>query len=94
MVKASLVNKKTNVVENVIMVNSLEDKVPEGFYLAPMVTREMLPNLDKEYDALQKILADIAPDYKLPTVDPIIIEVPIQIGLTKWNPVNKEYYED
>lgn len=87
--KASLIDKNTGTVVNVIMVDSLEDPVGEDYMLAPMQYNE--PPVDPEYEALVQILKEIDPNYKEP--EKTRTEVPINIGVTKWDEVNQRYYE-
>lgn len=87
--KASLVEKNTGIVVNVIMVDSLDDPVGEDYMLAPMQYIEH--PVDPEYVALVQILKEIDPDYIEP--EKIRTEVTINIGVTKWDEVNQRYYE-
>lgn len=89
MIKAALVNIETEIVENVIMVSTMEDIVPASYVLAPMEFYS--EPVSKELSALQTILKDIDPDFKIK--EPEAREVSINIGVTKWNSERK-YYEE
>lgn len=89
MIKAALVNTNTKIVENIIIVDSLEDRVPEGYVLAPMEFQ--LPTVSRELTALQKILKENDPNFVIKEPDPA--EVSINIGVTKWDSERK-YYEE
>jgi hypothetical protein len=88
-IRAALINLSTNIVENILVVDTLEDNVPEGFILAPL---EMVQEFtSRELSALQEILKAVDPDFKVPETAPI--EHPINIGVTKWSEERK-YYEE
>jgi hypothetical protein len=89
MIKAALVNTDTKIVENIIMVNSLEDVVPEGYVLAPMEYQK--DPVSRELTALQKILKENDPNFIIKEPEPR--EVSINIGVTKWDS-EKKYYEE
>ena len=88
MMKAALVNLETSIVESVIMVDSVDDPVPEGYKLVEV---DMIVNnvgkTDEEL-ALYEIIKDLDPDYKYDE-----IERPIHNGQTKWS-ASKGFYEE
>lgn len=77
--KVALVNLTTNTVENIIMVSTLEDPVPENYKLVPMKHTEVVPALYQEQTELIDLIKEIDPNYRFPTT-----EAPIEIGVTKW----------
>lgn len=87
--KAALVNLQTEIVENIIMVDSLEDPVSEGHKLVevPLIYEE----LSAEQEAIIEILKQIDPN-SVPEQSKI--ERPILIGETKWNEINGFYEEN
>lgn len=78
--KAALVNLQTQVVENVIMVNSLEDVVQEGYKLVevPIKDKELTP----EELEIENFLKEIDPDYVRVVTK---IERIININETQWS---------
>jgi hypothetical protein len=91
MIKSALVNNETEIVENIIMVNTLEDSIPSGYILVAIpITDEVIEYKDEEkqlYDILEEIDSDfVRPPYSN------IIETPVMIGKTKWN-INEGFYE-
>lgn len=86
--KAALVNLETSIVESVIMVDSVDDPVPEGYKLVEV---DMIVNnvgkTDEEL-ALYEIIKDLDPDYKYDE-----IERPIHNGQTKWS-ASRGFYEE
>jgi hypothetical protein len=79
--KAALVNTQTGIVENIIIVDSLEDPVPAGYVLAEISLIEI--DYTDEEKQLYELLQEIDPEFVLPpkkTEEPIV-----QIGITKWN---------
>jgi hypothetical protein len=88
MMRAALVNLETSIVESVIVVNSVDDIVPEGYQLVE--TDMIVNNIGKtdEELALYEIIKDLDPDYKYDE-----IERPIHIGQTKWS-VSRGFYEE
>jgi hypothetical protein len=85
--KGVLVNIQTGIVENIIMVNSLEDPVLENYKLFEMPMVEMYTS--EEERQLYEIIKEIDPDF---------IGVPkgerfIDIGVTKWS-TEKGFYEE
>ena len=86
--KAALINLETGIVESVIVVNSIDDIVPEGYQLVETDKIENIINKTDEELALYEILKDLDPDYKYDE-----IERPIHIGQTKWS-VTQGFYEE
>jgi hypothetical protein len=86
--KAALINLETGIVESVIVVNSIDDIVPEGYQLVE--TDMIVNNIGKtdEELALYEIIKDLDPDYKYDE-----IERPIHIGQTKWSS-SRGFYEE
>lgn len=85
--KAALVNKNTEIVENVIMVNSLNDIVPEDYTLVGI---DLIENISEE--ELQTILILQELDSTL-VIEKEWIERPVHIGKTKWNQTQGFYEE-
>lgn len=79
--KAALVNTLTNIVENIIIVDSLEDSVPENYKLVEVPLIEI--DYTQEEKDLYELLTQIDPDFVLPIK--IKTERIIQIGITKWD---------
>jgi hypothetical protein len=91
MIKAALVNVETELVENVIIVDTLEDVVPAGYTLVEIVRIEI--DFTDEEKQLYDILEEIDPDFIRPETSSFVItETPIMIGQTKWN-INDGFYE-
>jgi hypothetical protein len=93
MIKAALVNVETELVENVIIVDTLEDVVPAGYILVE-IPIEIIEYTDEEkqlYDILEEIDKDfVRPPYSNAHVN--VIEMPVMIGQTKWN-ITEGFYE-
>ena len=89
LIRASLVNTETNIVENIVMCRSLEDSVEEGYKLVPM--EFITTSLSPEIQGLVDILASVEANLDLP--EPQKIERPIKIKETKWTQ-EKGYHED
>jgi len=79
-VKAVVVNKKTEFVDNIILVNSLSDPIGPDHVLVAIdkIEKEMLPE-EKE---LYNVIKELDPNYY---DERVMIERPIYIGKTKWN---------
>ena len=88
-VKVALVNLQTNIVENVIIVDSIDDTPPQGYYYAPMETSEI--PVDPEVEQLQNIIKEVDPLYE--GVKPIVFEKPITLNKTRWTQ-QKGFHED
>lgn len=88
-IKATLVNATTNIVENIIMVSSLDDVPPPGYVIAPMEYVEQEVNPEKK--KLAQLLKEIDPTYV--DLDIEKTEVPIEIGVTKWTS-DLKYHKD
>lgn len=87
--KVAYVNLQTNLVENKIMVNSLEDEVPEGYKLVEIPITEIDYTQDEK--DLYELLIQIDPEFVLPpkkTQERVII-----INSTKWNEQNGFFEE-
>lgn len=89
--KAALVNLKTKIVENLIVVNSLEDVVPEGYKLVGLELIETPKPMTEEEKQLYAIIKEIDPNFEFQTV--ILQEPEIRIGETKWDEVKGFYLE-
>lgn len=87
--KAVLVNVKTEIVENIIVVNSLEDIVPEGYKLVEIPVVEIDYSQDEK--DLFELLMQIDPEFVLPSKQ--VQERVIHIGLTKWTEQNGFFEE-
>ena len=88
MMRAALVNLETSIVENIIVVNSVDDIVPKGYQLVETDKIENIINKTDEELALYEIIKDLDPDYKYDE-----IERPIHIGQTKWS-ASRGFYEE
>ena len=86
--RAALVNLETGIVESVIMVNSIDDPVLEGYQLIETDKIENTIGKTDEELALYEIIKDLDPDYKYDE-----IERPIHIGQTKWS-ASRGFYEE
>jgi len=86
MIKAVLVNIDIGIVENIIMVSSLEEFVPEGYKLVELPKKNL--EISEEDKILEEILKEIDPNYVIQ-----YSERPIIIGVTKWNE-EKGFYGD
>lgn len=85
--KAAYINLQTEIVENIIMITSVDESVPEGYKLVTIPIK----NADSEENlALINILKDIDPNYQVPST---YTERQIVIGTTKWNE-SKGFYDD
>jgi hypothetical protein len=89
MIKAALVNKETELVENIIIVDTLEDVVPDGYVLVEIYIQQVI-EYTAEDNALYDILEEIDEDFTRPAK--LTIEYPVVIGQTKWN-INDGFYE-
>lgn len=86
--KAAYVNKTTGIVENIIVVGSLEDPVDDEHVLAEIGEIEI--DYTQEEIDLYSLLQEIDPDFSFPLkkkAEPTIV-----IGVTKWNS-NDGFYE-
>ena len=86
--KAAYVNKITSIVENIIVVGSLEDPVDDAYMLVKIPYTEI--DYTKEENDLYNLLAIIDPDFSFPPKEKM--EPTIVIGVTKWNS-NDGFYE-
>jgi hypothetical protein len=85
--KAALVNTLTNIVESIIIVNSIDDLVPENYKLLEIPMVDIYTS--EEERQLYEVIKEIDPDY---------IGIPkgerfIDIGVTKWSS-EKGFYEE
>ena len=87
-IKAALINIQTGIVENIIMVNSIEDPVNENYKLVEIYEIENTSTLTEEEKQLYSILKEIDPDFKLPMID-----CPVYINISKWSE-EKGFYEE
>lgn len=80
--KAALVNTNTGIVELVIIVNSLDDIVPENYILVDIPSVEIY-NGTSEEKQLFNILKEIDPEY----VDSksFTVEMTVHPGVTRWS---------
>ena len=86
--KAALINLETGIVESVIMVDSADDPVAEGYKLVEVdMIVDIASKTDEEW-ALYEIIKDLDPDYKYDE-----IERPIHNGQTKWS-ASRGFYEE
>lgn len=84
--KAAFVNTTTNVVESIIVVNSLDDIIPIGYKLVgiPMVDTFS----SEEERQLYEIIKEIDPNYTPPKAERLI-----DLGITKWSE-ERGFYEE
>ena len=86
--KAALINLETGIVESVIMVDSVDDTVPDAYRLVEVdMIHNIIGKTDEEL-ALYEIIKDLDPDYKYDE-----IERPIHNGQTKWS-ASRGFYEE
>jgi hypothetical protein len=81
MIKAALVNVETELVENVIIVDTLEDVVPAGYILVEVPRTEI--DFTEEEQELYDFLAEIDTEYVYPNKK--IVEKYVEISVTRWN---------
>ena len=85
--KAALVNTVTNIVESIIIVNSVDDVVPENYKLLEIPMIDMYTS--EEERQLYEVIKEIDPDYTdIPKGERFI-----DIGVTKWLS-EKGFYEE
>ena len=85
--KAALVNTVTNIVESIIIVNSVDDVVPENYKLLEIPMIDMYTS--EEERQLYEVIKEIDPDYTdIPKGERFI-----DIGVTKWT-IEKGFYEE
>lgn len=87
--KAALVNTQTGIVENIIIVDSLEDPVESGYTLVEIPVFEI--DYAQDEKDLYELLIQIDPEFVLPPKK--IQERVIMINSTKWNEQN-EFFEE
>lgn len=88
--KAALVNTQTDIVENIIIVNSLEDPVESGYTLVEIPEVIEIDYTQEEKD-LYELLIQIDPEFVLPPKK--TQEHVIMINSTKWNEQNGFFEE-
>lgn len=76
--KAALVNLGSGYVQNIIMVNSLDDPVGDGYKL---VSVDIVQEIDAETQSTIDFIKTIDPDY---VHQPVIKEYSVNIGKTRW----------
>ena len=85
--KVAYVNLLTNIVESIIIVNSLEDTVPTVYKLVEIPLVEIFAS--EEERQLYEIIKEIDPNYS----GIVKIERHIDLGVTKWTE-EREFYEE
>lgn len=88
-IKVAMINLDTEIVENIILLTSMDDPAPENYKFVEVPSKSDVD--DEENLALQSILKDIDPNYVPPPIQ--MIERFIKIGETKWNE-EKGFYGD
>ena len=84
--KAAYVNLETKIVEEIIIVNSLEDIVPVGYKLVEIPLVEIFSS--EEEKQLYDIIKEFDPTYTVATIDRFI-----DLGTTKWSE-ERGFYEE
>jgi hypothetical protein len=85
--KAAFVNTVTNIVESIIIVDSIDDIVPENYKLVEIPMVEMYTS--EEERQLYEVIKEIDPEYPdIPKEERFI-----DIGVTKWSE-EKGFYEE
>lgn len=79
-VKTALVDKKTNLVINIILINDAEDNYVEGCNLVPIPSYE-IPSTSDE-DELYTLLEQVDPTFVRPRY---YKEISVIAGTTKWS---------
>ena len=85
--KAAVINTSTNIVENIIIVDSMSDPVPDGYMLAEIDMIDV--EIPDELKAIAEKMKKKNPNYQLPDSR---VERPIHIGQTKWT-VDLGFYD-
>jgi hypothetical protein len=92
MIKAALVNTQTNIVENIIIVDSINDSVDEGYLLVEIpIIQESIEYSQNEIE-LYDVLESIDPEF----IRPLVYtekEFPVYIGVTRWTEQDGLYNE-
>jgi hypothetical protein len=88
MIKAALVNVETEIVENIIIVDTLEDVIPDGYTLVE------IPIQTIEYTDEENVLYNMIEEIDVNFIRParLTVEYPAIMGQTKWN-INDGFYE-
>lgn len=84
--RAAYVNTTSNIVESIIIVNSLEDIVPEGYKLVEIPRIEVFSS--EEEKQLYDIIKEFDPTYTVMTSERFI-----DLGITKWSE-ERGFYEE
>lgn len=92
--KAALVNLTTNIIENIIMVNTFEDPVPENYKLVKIPLIKIETPISEEEKQLLEIIKEIDPEFPEYIINNVIeVETPIHINITKWTKESGFYEE-
>ena len=83
-----MVDKSTNIVSNLIMINNEENNDVDGFYVVEIPLTDA--PITKEESALYDILKEVDPTY-VPDIQKV--ELPVHIGSTKWT-VQAGFFEE
>ena len=78
-VKAAMIDKNTNIVSNLIMINNEENNDVEGFYVVEIPFSDA--PFTKEESELYDLLKEVDPTY-VPIISKIVLAV--HMGSTKW----------
>lgn len=87
--KAAYVNKATDLVENIVIVNSVNDPVDEAHVLVEIPINEV--DYTQEQINLYDFMKTFDSNFVYPEKRRIKSEISIEIGVTKWNPTNGFY---
>lgn len=87
-VKVYVVNASSNVVENSIVVDTMNSIAPSGyFFVEPEYVTE---ELSEDMQAVNEIIQSVDPSY---TPEKTMHEYPVKLYYTKWSP-DRKFYED
>jgi hypothetical protein len=87
-VKAAMVDKSTNIISNLIMINNEENNDVDGFYVVEIPFSDA--PITKEESDLYDLLKEVEPTY-VPDIPKV--ELPVHIGSTKWT-VEAGFFEE
>lgn len=90
-IKVAYINLTTGVVENIIMVKSIKDPVPENYKIVAIPVTQTDIKYPEEEKNLYEVLAIIDPAF-VPPPKYRIDERPVYINKTKWS-VELGFYE-
>jgi hypothetical protein len=90
-IRVALVNLNTSIVDSIIIVNSLEDIVPDGFKIVEIPLVNICYSSTEEEKQLFEIIREIDPDYFESTK--FKTEKLIYPGISKWSE-ELGFYED